>query len=145
MVCSHLGRPTEGEASAEFSLQPVADYLSEALGQPVKLITDYLNDPEAIKGSVSAGDVVLLENVRFNAGEKKNSEALSTKYAGLADVFIMDAFGTAHQAQKASAEGVIRAMQRAGKPVGVGLLLAGRAGRWCSSQRTLPNRWHGYR
>ena len=124
MVCSHLGRPTEGEASAEFSLQPVADYLSEALGQPVKLITDYLDDPEAIKGSVSAGDVVLLENVRFNTGEKKNSEALSTKYAGLADVFIMDAFGTAHRAQ-ASTEGVIRAMQRAGKPVGAGLLLAG--------------------
>lgn len=102
IVCSHLGRPTEGEASAENSLAPVAAYLSEALGQTVELKTDYLNGVE-----VAAGQVVLLENVRFNRGEKKNSPELSQQYAALADVFVMDAFGTAHRAE-ASTEGVAR-------------------------------------
>ena len=100
IVCSHLGRPTEGEASAENSLAPVAAYLSEALGQTVELKTDYLNGVK-----VAAGQVVLLENVRFNRGEKKNCPALSQQYAALADVFVMDAFGTAHRAE-ASTEGV---------------------------------------
>lgn len=94
MVCSHLGRPTEGEFSAENSLQPVADYLSKALKQEVKLLNDYLDGVE-----VSAGEVVLLENVRFNKGEKKNSDELAQKYAALCDVFVMDAFGTAHRAE----------------------------------------------
>ena len=102
IVCSHLGRPTEGEVSAENSLAPVAAYLSEALGQTVELKTDYLNGVE-----VAAGQVVLLENVRFNRGEKKNSPELSQQYAALADVFVMDAFGTAHRAE-ASTEGVAR-------------------------------------
>lgn len=102
IVCSHLGRPTEGEASTENSLVPVAAYLSEALGQTVELKTDYLNGVE-----VAAGQVVLLENVRFNRGEKKNSPELSQQYAALADVFVMDAFGTAHRAE-ASTEGVAR-------------------------------------
>jgi len=102
IVCSHLGRPTEGEASAENSLAPVAAYLSDALGQTVELKTDYLNGVE-----VAAGQVVLLENVRFNRGEKKNSPELSQQYAALADVFVMDAFGTAHRAE-ASTEGVAR-------------------------------------
>ncbi|MFZ3193520.1 MAG: phosphoglycerate kinase, partial [Moraxellaceae bacterium] len=102
IVCSHLGRPTEGEASAENSLAPVAAYLSEALGQTVELKTDYLNGLD-----VAAGQVVLLENVRFNRGEKKNSPELSQQYAALADVFVMDAFGTAHRAE-ASTEGVAR-------------------------------------
>ena len=102
IVCSHLGRPTEGEVSAENSLAPVAAYLSEALGQAVELKTDYLNGVE-----VAAGQVVLLENVRFNRGEKKNSPELSQQYAALADVFVMDAFGTAHRAE-ASTEGVAR-------------------------------------
>lgn len=100
IVCSHLGRPTEGEASAENSLAPVAAYLSEALGQTVELKTDYLNGVK-----VAAGQVVLLENVRFNRGEKKNSPELAQQYAALADVFVMDAFGTAHRAE-ASTEGV---------------------------------------
>ena len=101
MLMSHLGRPTEGEPAAEFSLQPVADYLGEALGQPVKLVSDYLqNSP-----SLSDGEVVLLENVRFNPGEKKNDETLSRQYAALCDVYVMDAFGTAHRAQ-ASTHGV---------------------------------------
>jgi len=95
MLMSHLGRPTEGEFAAEFSLKPVADYLSEALGQEVKLVSDYLqNSPQ-----LADGEVVLLENVRFNPGEKKNDEALSRQYAALCDVYVMDAFGTAHRAQ----------------------------------------------
>ncbi|SDB87201.1 phosphoglycerate kinase [Acinetobacter boissieri] len=102
MVCSHLGRPVEGEPKAEQSLAPVAAYLSEALGQTVRLETDYLDGVE-----VEAGQVVLLENVRFNHGEKKNSAELAQKYANLCDVFVMDAFGTAHRAE-ASTEGVAR-------------------------------------
>lgn len=102
IVCSHLGRPTEGESSAENSLAPVAAYLSNALGQDVPLVTDYLNGVD-----VKAGQVVLLENVRFNAGEKKNNAELAQKYAALCDVFVMDAFGTAHRAE-GSTEGVAR-------------------------------------
>ncbi|MBG7601879.1 MAG: phosphoglycerate kinase [Gammaproteobacteria bacterium] len=95
MIMSHLGRPTEGEPAAEFTMQPVADYLSDALGKQVPLITDYLeNSPE-----LNDGDVVLLENVRFNVGEKSNDEALSKQYAALCDIYVMDAFGTAHRAQ----------------------------------------------
>jgi len=95
MLMSHLGRPTEGEPADEFSLQPVADHLGGLLGKEVKLVKDYLdNAPE-----MNDGDVVLLENVRFNAGEKKNDEALSKQYAALCDVYVMDAFGTAHRAQ----------------------------------------------
>ncbi|KJV40037.1 phosphoglycerate kinase [Acinetobacter brisouii] len=102
MVCSHLGRPVEGEPKPEQSLAPVAAYLTEALGQNVQLITEYLDGVE-----VQAGQVVLLENVRFNHGEKKNNPELAQKYAALCDVFVMDAFGTAHRAE-ASTEGVAR-------------------------------------
>lgn len=94
IVCSHLGRPTEGEYSEENSLQPVADYLSQALGFEVPLVKDYLDGV-----AVEPGKLVLLENVRFNNGEKKNSDELAQKYAALCDVFVMDAFGTAHRAQ----------------------------------------------
>lgn len=104
MLMSHLGRPTEGEPAAEFSLKPVSDYLSDALGKEVALVADYLDTAP----SMSDGDVVLLENVRFNVGEKKNDEALSTKYAALCDIYVMDAFGTAHRAQ-ASTHGVASA------------------------------------
>ena len=102
MVYSHLGRPVEGEPKAEQSLAPVAAYLTEALGQDVQLFTDYLDGVE-----VAAGQVVLLENCRFNVGEKKNNSELAAKYAALCDVFVMDAFGTAHRAE-ASTEGVAR-------------------------------------
>lgn len=102
IVCSHLGRPVEGEPKAEQSLAPVAEYLTQALGQDVALVTDYLNGVD-----VAAGQVVLLENVRFNHGEKKNNPELAQKYAALCDVFVMDAFGTAHRAE-ASTEGVAR-------------------------------------
>jgi len=95
MLMSHVGRPTEGEFSEENSLQPVADHLSGLLGKPVRLIRDYLDGGF----DVADGEVVLLENVRFNAGEKKNEEALSRKYAALCDIYVMDAFGTAHRAQ----------------------------------------------
>ena len=105
MVCSHLGRPVEGEFKAEQSLAPVAAYLSKALGQEVQLLADYLDGVE-----VAAGQVVLLENVRFNHGEKKNNVELAQKYAALCDVFVMDAFGTAHRAE-ASTEGVARYAQ----------------------------------
>lgn len=94
LVCSHLGRPEEGVFSEENSLAPVAAYLSEALGREVPLVRDYLNGVE-----VKPGEVVLLENVRFNTGEKKNTDELAQKYAALCDVYVMDAFGTAHRAQ----------------------------------------------
>ena len=100
MVTSHLGRPTEGEFTPEDSLQPVVDYLNEHLDVPVRLVRDYLNGVE-----VNAGEIVVLENVRINKGEKKNDPELGKKYAALCDVFIMDAFGTAHRAQ-ASTYGV---------------------------------------
>ena len=101
MVMSHRGRPEEGKVDEENSMLPIAEDMSAKLGKPVRLIKDYLEKaPE-----VDAGEVVLLENVRFNVGEKKDDEALSRKYAALCDIFVMDAFGTAHRAQ-ASTHGV---------------------------------------
>lgn len=94
MVCSHLGRPEEGVFSEPDSLAPVAAYLSKALERDVPLIRDYLAGVE-----IEPGQVVLLENVRFNRGEKKNDDELAQQYAALCDVFVMDAFGTAHRAQ----------------------------------------------
>jgi len=95
MVMSHLGRPEEGVYSEENSLAPVAADLGEKLGREVRLVKDYLdNAPE-----VADGELVLLENVRFNTGEKKDAEDLSKQYAALCDVYVMDAFGTAHRAQ----------------------------------------------
>lgn len=94
MVTSHFGRPTEGEYNEEFSLKPVVEYLNNALDVPVRLVKDYLEGVE-----VSPNEVVVLENVRFNKGEKKSEEGLSKKYAALCDIFVMDAFGTAHRAQ----------------------------------------------
>ena len=101
MIMSHLGRPTEGQFEDQFSLQPVADYLSEALNQPVQLIRDWLPG----NFDVSPGQLVLLENVRFNQGEKTNDASLAKQMASLCDVFVMDAFGTAHRKQ-ASTYGV---------------------------------------
>lgn len=100
MLMSHLGRPVEGCFDKKFSLRPVADYLSKLLDREVELISDWL-DGVAVK----PGQVVLLENVRFNLGEKANDEKLSQQMADLCDVFVMDAFGTAHRAQ-ASTYGV---------------------------------------
>ena len=112
MVMSHLGRPTEGEWSEANSLAPVAARLSELLGRDVPLVKDYLDGVD-----VAPGQIVLLENVRMNIGEGKDSEALSKQYADLADIFVMDAFGTAHRAQ-ASTHGVIQfAKQAAGGPL----------------------------
>ena len=101
MVMSHRGRPIEGEVDEENSLAPIAAVMAEKLGKDVKLVKNYLE----VAPDVRAGEVVLLENVRFNAGEKKDDEALSKKYAALCDIFVMDAFGTAHRAQ-ASTHGV---------------------------------------
>ncbi|GHB06153.1 phosphoglycerate kinase [Modicisalibacter luteus] len=103
LLMSHLGRPTEGEPAEEFSLAPVADHLGELLDKPVRLVKNYLD----VSLDLIAGEVVLLENVRFNQGEKKDDEALAQTYAKLCDVFVMDAFGTAHRAQ-ASTHGVAR-------------------------------------
>ncbi|ODP97566.1 MULTISPECIES: phosphoglycerate kinase [Salinivibrio] len=100
MVTSHLGRPEEGQPEDQYSLQPVVNYLDDALDCQVSLAKDYLDGLE-----LNAGELVVLENVRFNKGEKKNDEALSKKYAALCDIFVMDAFGTAHRAQ-ASTHGV---------------------------------------
>jgi phosphoglycerate kinase len=102
LLLSHIGRPVEGEPDPQYSLQPVAERLSELLGRPVRLQADWLGGVV-----VEPGEVVLCENVRFNKGEKKNDEALARKMAGLCDVFVMDAFGTAHRAQ-ASTEGIVR-------------------------------------
>ncbi len=102
IVMSHLGRPTEGEFEEKYSMAPVAAYLSEALGQDVPLLADWRDGVE-----LEAGQLVLLENVRFNPGEKKDDEALAKAYAALCDIFVMDAFGTAHRAQ-ASTHGVAR-------------------------------------
>ncbi|NLJ93255.1 MAG: phosphoglycerate kinase [Aeromonadales bacterium] len=102
MITSHLGRPTEGEYDAAFSLQPIVDYLQQVLKVPVRLATDYLSGLE-----LNDSEVVVLENVRFNVGEKKDDETLSRQYAALCDVFVMDAFGTAHRAQ-ASTHGVAK-------------------------------------
>jgi phosphoglycerate kinase len=102
MLLSHLGRPKEGEFSAENSLAPVAARLGELLGAPVRLVRDWLDGIEC-----AAGEVVLCENVRFNKGEKKDDEALSRRMAALCDIFVMDAFGTAHRAE-ASTHGVAR-------------------------------------
>jgi phosphoglycerate kinase len=95
MVMSHRGRPVEGQVDEENSMQPIADSMSVKLGTKVRLVKDYLDTaPE-----IADGEVVLFENVRFNAGEGKDDETLSKKYAALCDVFVMDAFGTAHRAQ----------------------------------------------
>ena len=95
MVTSHLGRPTEGEWSEEVSLKPVAEVMSQKLGKPVRLIKDWVDGGF----EVAEGEVVLLENCRVNKGEKKNAEETARKYAALCDVFVMDAFGTAHRAE----------------------------------------------
>ena len=102
MVMSHLGRPEEGQPADEFSLQPVADYLNDKLDVSVRLVKDYLDGVD-----IQPGELVILENVRFNQGEKKDDEALAKKYAALCDIFVMDAFGTAHRAQ-ASTHGVAK-------------------------------------
>jgi len=102
MVLSHLGRPHEGEYDPAFSLAPVAKWLTTALDTPVPLVRDYLDGVD-----VAEGAVVVLENCRMNRGEAKDDEALAKRYADLCDIFVMDAFGTAHRAQ-ASTHGVIR-------------------------------------
>ena len=100
MIMSHLGRPTEGEFADEFSLLPIVNYLKENTDLNVRLVKDYLDGVE-----VNDAEVVVLENVRFNVGEKKDDETLAKQYAALCDVYVMDAFGTAHRAQ-ASTHGV---------------------------------------
>ncbi|MDQ7913741.1 phosphoglycerate kinase [Pseudomonas sp. 102515] len=115
IVCSHLGRPTEGEFSEENSLAPVAAYLGKALGREVPLVKDYLGGVQ-----VDPGQLVLLENVRFNVGEKKNADDLAKRYAALCDVFVMDAFGTAHRA-----EGSTHGVAKFAKVAAAGPLLAG--------------------
>ena len=102
ILMSHLGRPEEGKFDREFSLAPVARRLAELLGVPVQLKRDWLDGV-----SVAPGEVVLLENVRFNKGEKKNDDALARKMAALCDIYVMDAFGTAHRAE-ASTHGVAK-------------------------------------
>ncbi|WP_020167715.1 MULTISPECIES: phosphoglycerate kinase [Methylotenera] len=108
MVTSHLGRPEEGVYSEENSLQPVADVMSAKLGKPVRLVKNWLSDA-APAGSMTIqnGELILLENCRFNVGEKKNNDELAKKYAALCDVFVMDAFGTAHRAE-ASTHGIAK-------------------------------------
>ena len=107
LLLSHLGRPTEGEPDAQYSLQPVASCLAQLLGREVRLEPDWLDGVEIVPG-----EVVLCENVRFNRGEKSNDAALARRMASLCDVFVMDAFGTAHRAQ-ASTEGIVRAAKLA--------------------------------
>lgn len=103
MVTSHLGRPEEGVWTEENSLKPVADNIAERLGKPVRLIKDWMESGV----DIAEGELVVLENCRFNKGEKKNSDETARKYASLCDVFVMDAFGTAHRAE-ASTYGIAR-------------------------------------
>jgi len=116
LVMSHLGRPIEGEFAAEFSLQPVASRLSELLGCEVPLIADWQTQAPKI----GEGEIALLENIRFNTGEKKNADQLAQSLAALCDIYVMDAFGTAHRAH-ASTHGVAKFAPQAC----AGLLLAG--------------------
>ncbi len=102
ILMSHLGRPTEGEYNSEYSMEPVAKHLSSLLGQAVRLEQSWTNGIE-----MNDCDIVILENVRFNPGEKKNDDTLAKAYAKLCDIFVMDAFGTAHRAQ-ASTHGVAK-------------------------------------
>ena len=102
IITSHLGRPTAGEYEEKFSLEPVANYLTNLLGQEVKLVTDWLSGID-----LEDGEVVLCENVRFNEGEKENDDELSKKMAALCDICVQDAFGTAHRAH-ASTHGVAK-------------------------------------
>jgi phosphoglycerate kinase len=102
LVLSHLGRPKEGQFDSASSLAPVATWLGDKLGSPVRLVADYLDGV-----AVAPGEVVMLENCRMNVGEASDDETLARKYAALCDVFVMDAFGTAHRAQ-ASTHGVIK-------------------------------------
>jgi phosphoglycerate kinase len=118
ILMSHLGRPTEGEFSKEFSLAPVADWLNEHLQVPVRLERDWLNGFQQ-----NDNEIVLCENVRFNVGEKLNDEKLSEKMATLCDVYVMDAFGTAHRAQ-ASTHGVALKAAAQNKIACAGPLLA---------------------
>jgi len=94
ILMSHLGRPTEGQYDPEYSMKPVAKHLSQLLGQPVRLEQSWTSGI-----TMNDGDIVTLENVRFNPGEKKNDDTLAKAYAKLCDIFVMDAFGTAHRAQ----------------------------------------------
>lgn len=103
VVMSHLGRPTEGEFAAEFSMAPIAQRLGELLQREVRLVSDWMDTPPL----VAPGELVLLENVRFNVGEKANDDQLAQQLAGLCDLFVMDAFGTAHRAH-ASTHGVAK-------------------------------------
>jgi len=107
MIMSHLGRPKEGEYEDQFSLAPVADILSEKLKQPVHFVKDWVNGIDIIPG-----ETILCENVRFNTGEKENDADLANRMANLCDVFVMDAFGSAHRAQ-ASTHGVAKYATRA--------------------------------
>ena len=107
ILMSHLGRPTEGEFAEEFSMRPVAEHLEQLLGRPVTLVADWRDGV-----TLGAGQIALLENVRFNAGEKADDDELAKAYAKLCDVFVMDAFGTAHRAQ-ASTHGVAKYATRA--------------------------------
>ncbi|MBT5331552.1 MAG: phosphoglycerate kinase [Porticoccaceae bacterium] len=110
LMMSHLGRPTEGQFEEQFSLAPVARYLTDALGEEVQLVSD-------LDSEIGSGRLFLLENVRFNPGEKSDDEGLSQRYADLCDIFVMDAFGTAHRAQ-ASTHGVaLRAKQACAGPL----------------------------
>jgi phosphoglycerate kinase len=103
MVMSHLGRPVEGEYDEQFSMIPVGEHMAALLGHNVEMVKDWVNGV----GEMHNGEVVLCENVRFNAGEKKNDDELAKKMAALCDVYVMDAFGTAHRAQ-ASTHGVAK-------------------------------------
>jgi len=100
MVTSHLGRPTEGEFKPEDSLAPVAERMAELLGRPVRLVANWVDGVD-----VAPGELVLLENCRLNKGEKKNNEDLARRMAALCDVYVNDAFGTAHRAE-ASTHGI---------------------------------------
>ena len=122
ILCSHLGRP-KSAADTQFAMNPVADALSALLGKPVQKVDEVVGDKAtAAAAALQPGEVLLLENTRFEAGEKKNDMGLATKMAALADVYVNDAFGTAHRAH-ASTEGAARAMRAKGGACAAGFLM----------------------
>lgn len=122
VLCSHLGRPTSAE-DKQFAMDPVANRLSELIGRPVKKLDSVVGpDVKDAVEAASSGDVILLENTRFEPGEKKNDPALASQFAELADMYVNDAFGSAHRAH-ASTEGVAQAMRAKGAPVVAGFLM----------------------
>ena len=119
MVTSHLGRPKEGDFQPADSLDPVAERMGELMGRDIPVVSDWIDGVEVGGKPVAPGHLVMLENCRLNVGEKKNSAELAKKMAGLCDIFVHDAFGTAHRPRGAHGAGTSLGLPDLGRPLGV--------------------------